>query len=191
MAYDAEQPDPIQNLRAFAKGRKFRTILADPPWQFQNRTGKVAPEHKRLNRYPTMDLQAICDLPVAEVAADPAAADPASFTAALLTRMDTFSRAIDGVDLYRVAIQGWAFAQSDGPTRDELAAVQGRLTRRLATVAGRWSDEEGADTGLADVVLACVLGHVVRAALGFPAAPADIASGLRNLGRPGGADGSR
>lgn len=72
MAYDAEFPDPNENLRAFAKGRTFRTILADPPWQFQNRTGKVAPEHKRLNRYPTMDLQAICDLPVAEVAQDTA-----------------------------------------------------------------------------------------------------------------------
>ena len=29
---------------------KFGTVLADPPWQFQNRTGKMAPEHKRLNR---------------------------------------------------------------------------------------------------------------------------------------------
>ncbi len=54
------------------EGRKFRTILADPPWQFQNRTGKVAPEHKRLNRYSTMDLQGICDLPVADVAEDTA-----------------------------------------------------------------------------------------------------------------------
>ena len=72
MAYDSEQPDPNENLRAFAKGRQFRTILADPPWQFQNRTGKVAPEHKRLNRYSTMDLKAICDLPVAEVAQDTA-----------------------------------------------------------------------------------------------------------------------
>lgn len=25
-----------------ARGQKFGTILADPPWQFQNRTGKVA-----------------------------------------------------------------------------------------------------------------------------------------------------
>ena len=37
-----------------ARSRKFGTILADPPWQFQNRTGKVAPEHKRLNRYGTL-----------------------------------------------------------------------------------------------------------------------------------------
>jgi hypothetical protein len=33
---------------------RFATVLADPPWQFQNRTGKVAPEHRRLSRYGTM-----------------------------------------------------------------------------------------------------------------------------------------
>ena len=55
-----------------ARGRKFGTILADPPWQFQNRTGKVAPEHKRLNRYGTMELPEICALPVEDIADDPA-----------------------------------------------------------------------------------------------------------------------
>jgi N6-adenosine-specific RNA methylase IME4 len=55
-----------------ARGRRFGTILADPPWQFQNRTGKVAPEHKRLNRYGTMTLDEICALPVADIAAEPA-----------------------------------------------------------------------------------------------------------------------
>lgn len=54
------------------RGKRFKTVLADPPWQFQNKTGKVAPEHKRLNRYGTMDLQAIMDLPVAEVLDDTA-----------------------------------------------------------------------------------------------------------------------
>ncbi len=54
----------------FLDGRKFSTILADPPWQFQNRTGKVAPEHKRLNRYSTMSLNDIKALPVADAAAD-------------------------------------------------------------------------------------------------------------------------
>ena len=38
---------------------KFKTVLADPPWQFQNRTGKMAPEHRRLSRYPTMTLRDI------------------------------------------------------------------------------------------------------------------------------------
>ncbi len=51
---------------------KFATILADPPWQFQNRTGKMAPEHKRLNRYQTMKLDEIVTLPVASVAAEKA-----------------------------------------------------------------------------------------------------------------------
>ena len=49
---------------------KFSTVLADPPWQFQNKTGKMAPEHKRLNRYPTMTLQEIKDLPVEAIVED-------------------------------------------------------------------------------------------------------------------------
>lgn len=48
----------------------FKTILADPPWRFANRTGKVAPEHRRLDRYSTMTLEDIKNLPVSEVAAD-------------------------------------------------------------------------------------------------------------------------
>lgn len=45
----------------------FGTILADPPWQFTNRTGKMAPEHKRLLRYPTMTLDEIMHLPVEQL----------------------------------------------------------------------------------------------------------------------------
>lgn len=58
------------DLLRTAGDQKFGTILADPPWQFQNRSGKVAPEHKRLNRYGTMTLDEICALPVEDVAAD-------------------------------------------------------------------------------------------------------------------------
>ncbi len=49
----------------------YGTILADPPWQFKNRTGKVAPEHKRLSRYPTLTLQEIKEIPVWLVSAEP------------------------------------------------------------------------------------------------------------------------
>lgn len=52
--------------------KQFHTILADPPWQFQNRTGKVAPEHKRLNRYATLSLEEIKQLPIQKLTADPA-----------------------------------------------------------------------------------------------------------------------
>lgn len=55
------------DLLAYTAGRQFSTVLADPPWQFQNRTGKVAPEHRRLNRYGTMTLDDIKALPVASV----------------------------------------------------------------------------------------------------------------------------
>src|SRR3954466_6599306 len=54
-------------LQAMNK-RRFRTILADPPWQFTNRTGKMAPEHRRLSRYVTMALEEIMALPVGAVA---------------------------------------------------------------------------------------------------------------------------
>lgn len=60
--------ETIENFKAFTAGKKYGTIYADPPWQFQNRTGKVAPEHRRLNRYPTMTLQNIISMPVSEVA---------------------------------------------------------------------------------------------------------------------------
>jgi N6-adenosine-specific RNA methylase IME4 len=48
----------------------FSTILMDPPWRFINRTGKVAPEHRRLHRYETMSFEEISKLPVAKYAKD-------------------------------------------------------------------------------------------------------------------------
>lgn len=59
-----------KNLLEFCEGQKFATIYADPPWRFQNRTGKVAPENKKLNRYETMELDAIMAMPVAQIAAE-------------------------------------------------------------------------------------------------------------------------
>ena len=68
LARTGDGPSPSQDLLDFTAGRRFRTILADPPWQFINRTGKVAPEHRRLSRYGTMGLREIKDLPVSEIA---------------------------------------------------------------------------------------------------------------------------
>ena len=58
-------------LKSFGR-KRFHTVLADPPWQFQNKTGKVAPEHKRLARYGTMTLDEIAALPVARLVTEPA-----------------------------------------------------------------------------------------------------------------------
>jgi len=59
-----------ENLRGALGREKFATVLADPPWQFQNRTGKMAPEHHRLSRYATLQLADIKDLPVSEFAGE-------------------------------------------------------------------------------------------------------------------------
>lgn len=47
---------------------RFGTILADPPWRFSNRTGKMAPEHKRLMRYETMTVEEIMAMPISQIA---------------------------------------------------------------------------------------------------------------------------
>ena len=69
MTHHVLASSPSADLIAATAGRRFATIMADPPWRFQNSTGKVAPEHKRLNRYGTMTLEEIKALPVAKIAA--------------------------------------------------------------------------------------------------------------------------
>jgi N6-adenosine-specific RNA methylase IME4 len=51
---------------------QYSSILIDPPWRFQNRTGKVAPEHRRLRRYPTLSFDEIEHLPIAKCASEKA-----------------------------------------------------------------------------------------------------------------------
>ena len=59
-----------QNFLTHVRNHRFGTILADPPWQFANRTGKMAPEHKRLSRYSTLTLKEIKEKPVALASAE-------------------------------------------------------------------------------------------------------------------------
>jgi N6-adenosine-specific RNA methylase IME4 len=63
---------PGEQLLDAMEKRKFSTVLADPPWQFSNRTGKIAPEHKRLSRYCTMTIQDIMEMPVSQIVTDTA-----------------------------------------------------------------------------------------------------------------------
>lgn len=60
--------DAKADLKAFVGSRRFRTVLADPPWRFINRTGKVAPEHRRLSRYGTLTTEEIAALPITALA---------------------------------------------------------------------------------------------------------------------------
>jgi N6-adenosine-specific RNA methylase IME4 len=67
---DAPRITPADDLLNALAHRRFGAILCDPPWQFQNRTGKIAPEHKRLSRYGTLKLDEIMQLPVSRFAAE-------------------------------------------------------------------------------------------------------------------------
>jgi N6-adenosine-specific RNA methylase IME4 len=60
------QNSAAHDLAHFLGHRRFATVMVDPPWRFTNRTGKMAPEHKRLSRYETLTLAEICALPVAD-----------------------------------------------------------------------------------------------------------------------------
>ncbi len=66
------RPELARDFSESLNGRRFATVLADPPWRFQNRTGKMAPEHRRLSRYGTMELDEIASLPVRSVLAQTA-----------------------------------------------------------------------------------------------------------------------
>jgi N6-adenosine-specific RNA methylase IME4 len=59
----------VETLPALAAKQRFSTVLADPPWRFTNRTGKMAPEHRRLSRYRTMTIEEISALPVSQIVA--------------------------------------------------------------------------------------------------------------------------
>lgn len=62
--------EPLDSF-AQANLHRFSTILIDPPWRFTNRTGKMAPEHRRLNRYKTMSMNELKALPVGNLADNP------------------------------------------------------------------------------------------------------------------------
>lgn len=66
----AEPTNPSIDLLRKVGEQKFGTILADPPWRFLNRTGKIAPEHHRLSRYGTMSTEEIAALPVQGIVED-------------------------------------------------------------------------------------------------------------------------
>lgn len=62
----ASCPGVVDNLDELVKrGCKFKTIMADPPWPYQNQGTRAATS----NHYPTMSLEEIRSEPVTELAA--------------------------------------------------------------------------------------------------------------------------
>ena len=69
MAVNLATSNPVNSLGASVNG-SFGTILADPPWRFNNRTGRVAPEYRRGHRYQSLPFDEIRALPVGDFALD-------------------------------------------------------------------------------------------------------------------------
>ncbi|MEM7316937.1 MAG: MT-A70 family methyltransferase, partial [Planctomycetota bacterium] len=46
-----------------AAGHRFSTVLADPPWRYDNTASRAAAE----NHYPTLSVDEICEQPVAQL----------------------------------------------------------------------------------------------------------------------------
>ena len=59
--------EPAQDLTDSIAGM-FGSILADPPWRFNNRTGRVAPEYRQVPRYESLAFDQIVALPVEQFA---------------------------------------------------------------------------------------------------------------------------
>jgi N6-adenosine-specific RNA methylase IME4 len=69
LAQKGQGSGAAEDLLRHAGRQRFATVLADPPWRFQNRTGKMAPEHRRLARYGTLTFDEIAALPVGAITA--------------------------------------------------------------------------------------------------------------------------
>ena len=65
-----EFPPPSAGQLTEFSSRTFGTILADPPWRFNNRTGRVAPEYRRRHRYQSLPIEEIIRLPVTELSSE-------------------------------------------------------------------------------------------------------------------------
>ena len=68
---DAGVGDLLTDLPKEVGQFRYRTVLADPPWRFVNRTGKVGPEHRRLWRYDTLSIAELCTVPVQRISRAP------------------------------------------------------------------------------------------------------------------------
>lgn len=159
--------DVFRNIRA--KG-PFSTLLADPPWRFTNRTGKVAPEHGRLMRYETMTFDEIAALPVASIMADNAHCYlwcPNALLKEGLTTLDAWGfRYVSNLVWFKVRKDGGPDGRGVGfyfrnVTELILFGVRGRLRtaapgrRQVNLLATRKREHSRKPDELYDVIEAC------------------------------------
>jgi TetR/AcrR family transcriptional regulator, transcriptional repressor of aconitase len=92
---------------------------------------------------------------------DPATAN--DYLRSLLTLLQQFRHHSEGVDLFRLAVQGWAHAQSRPDLKTVLTDSFSRQVASYRSAAESWSTPAEADA-TAGAIAAAVIGYVVQSA---------------------------
>ncbi|MDA8313963.1 MAG: MT-A70 family methyltransferase [Actinomycetota bacterium] len=164
-------------------GVPFGTLLADPPWRFQNRTGKVAPEHARLSRYDTMPLEDISALPIADLLAEQAHC----YLWVPNALLEDGLRVLAAWGFTYKTMLVWHKVRSDGGsdgrgvgfyfrnvTEPVLFGVRGRLRtlapgrKQVNLLASRKREHSRKPDGLYEVIEACSPGHYLELFARYP-----------------------
>ncbi len=118
-----------------------------------------------LVRAAVADSMATVESLLEEVAESGDSAGPAALLRTYLTRLEGLAARNPDVDLFKVAVQGWAFAQQDRGAAEVLAASHARQQEVLARAARAWSRSPARQQAIAATIGAAVTGYVAQRAL--------------------------
>ncbi len=119
---------------------------------------------------------------LSEVGARKEASSATAYLRLLLDALRQFRYHTEGVDLFRLAIQGWAHAQSHPKTRTMIMASFRRQRAIYAQNVARWTGKADADP-VAAAIGGAVIGYVVQSAFSdSDVDPKQYCRGLSSLG---------
>lgn len=98
---------------------------------------------------------------IADVGAREPAATGKGYLRSLLEELRTFRQHSDGVDLFKLAIQGWAHAQARPQTKIVITESFGRQLASFRSAATRWTTRSKAEAA-AQAIAAAVIGYIVQ-----------------------------
>ena len=100
---------------------------------------------------------------IVETGSDSGATTPAAYLRSLLENLRRFRHSSAGVDLFKLAIQGWAHAQAQAMAHDVIAESFERQLASYRAVAKRWTTVRKAPAA-ARAIASAVIGYIVQSA---------------------------
>jgi hypothetical protein len=116
--------------RPLASERHYPVILADPPWDYRLYNETTGSARAAAEHYPTMSLQEICNLRVADIATDDAilflwVTAPHFQESSEVLAVERMYPELPRIELFaRQTRDGWAAWGNEAPTRGELAVTR-------------------------------------------------------------------